>query len=390
MGYFRSGCSTETDASKAVEQIYDAVMQDEISLIIFFCSQDYSLQDISEQIADKFSGIEVVGCTSSGCIGREGYQNKGIVACSFSAEAFSFSVQLVPDVQEFSYHLADALVSDLKDKINSSRPEENQASHFFALQFIDGLSLREETFTQILSTALNGIPLLGGSAGDDLKFQHTYIYYGGAFHSNAGIVILGETNLRFQPFMIQHFLPTEKRLVVTESIPEKRIVISLNGLPAAMEYARNVGCTVEELNSEVFASHPVLVKLGDHVYVRSIQQVNDDGTLTFFCAIDDGVVLSVAEAEEIVENLEREMNKVKLRVGDLGLVIGFDCVFRYLEIEQQDQVGLVSDIFKKNAVFGFNSYGEQFSSMHVNQTFTGIAFSSEVVEDDGWSSCIVI
>jgi hypothetical protein len=98
----------------------------------------------------------------------------------------------------------------------------------------------------------------------------------------------------------------------------------------------------------------------------------------------------VAEAEEIVENLEREMNKVKLRVGDLGLVIGFDCVFRYLEIEQQDQVGLVSDIFKKNAVFGFNSYGEQFSSMHVNQTFTGIAFSSEVVEDNGWSSCIVI
>ena len=390
MGYFRSGCSTEMDTTKAVEQIYDAVVQDEISLVIFFCSQQYSLAQLAEQMTHKFAGIEVVGCTSSGCIGNEGYQDRGIVACSFSAEAFNFSVQLVPDVRQFSYHQADELVSQLKGGVKSGSDDEQLGNHLFSLQFIDGLSLKEETFTQILSTALNDIPLLGGSAGDDLKFEHTHIFYQGGVFTNAGVVILGETPLRFQPFMIQHFLPTEKRLVVTESIPEKRIVTSLNGLPAAMEYARNVGCDVDELTAEIFASHPVLVKLGNEVYVRSIQQVNEDGSLTFFCAIDDGIVLSVAEAEEIVENLETELEKVKNKVGNLGLVIGFDCVFRYLEIEQQDRVGLVSDIFKKNCVFGFNSYGEQFSSMHVNQTFTGIAFAAEVVEDDGWSSCIVI
>ena len=390
MEYFRSGCSTEIDAHKAVEQIYDAVIQDEVALVIFFCSPEYDLQKITEAISEKFSRIEVVGCTSSGCIGNDGYQNKGIVACSFSSEVFRFATQIVPDIQTFSYHQANELVSSLKQELKLRLPGDHTGSHFFALQFIDGLCRKEETFTQILSTALNSTPLIGGSAGDDLKFEHTYTYYKGGFHSNAGVIALGDTTLGFQPFKIQHFLPTEKRLVVTESIPEKRVVISLNGLPAAEEYARNVGCEVEELTAELFASHPVLVKLGDEVYVRSIQKMNDDGCLSFFCAIEDGVVLSVAEAEEIAGNLERELEQVKSSVGDVGLIIGFDCVLRYLELEQQGQVGLVSNIFKRHNVFGFNSYGEQFSSMHVNQTFTGIAFSSEVVEGDAWSSCIVI
>jgi len=384
MDYFLSGCSTDVDPSRAIEQIYDAVFQDDISLVIFFCSQDYSRDALAAQLAKKFAGIEVVGCTSSGGIGKNGYQKQGIVACSFSSHVFEYSAQLVEDVSQFSYHKADKLVSQLKDQFEASgsdlldsAPANEQ--HFFSLQFIDGLCLKEETFTQILSTALNGIPLLGGSAGDDLRFERTYIYYQGEFYTNAAVVILGVTRLNFEPFIIQHFFPTEKRLVVTESIPEKRIVTSLNGLPAAMEYARNVGCEVEALDSEVFASHPLLVKIVDGAFVRSIQKVNDDGSLTFYCAIDDGIVLSLGKGEDIVKNLDRELARLKSKVGDLGLIIGFDCIFRYLELEQLDKVDQVSEIFKQVGVIGFNSYGEQYCAMHVNQTLTGIAFSSEAL-----------
>ncbi len=34
----------------------------------------------------------------------------------------------------------------------------------------------------------------------------------------------------------------------------------------------------------------------------------------------------------------------------------------------------ISKIYQENNVIGFNTYGEQYRSMHLNQTFTGIAF----------------
>ena len=44
--------------------------------------------------------------------------------------------------------------------------------------------------------------------------------------------------------------------------------------------------------------------------------------------------------------------------------------------EQRQQKRTVSELFVRNGVIGFCTYGEQFNSMHVNQTFTGIAIGS--------------
>jgi hypothetical protein len=39
----------------------------------------------------------------------------------------------------------------------------------------------------------------------------------------------------------------------------------------------------------------------------------------------------------------------------------------------------VAEIFRNNNTIGFNSYGEQFHGVHVNQTLTGIAIGSASV-----------
>ena len=33
----------------------------------------------------------------------------------------------------------------------------------------------------------------------------------------------------------------------------------------------------------------------------------------------------------------------------------------------------MSELYRRNNVVGFNTYGEQYRSMHVNQTLTGVA-----------------
>jgi hypothetical protein len=53
--------------------------------------------------------------------------------------------------------------------------------------------------------------------------------------------------------------------------------------------------------------------------------------------------------------------------------LGFDCILRRLEAEQKQKSLDVSQVLKRHGVVGFSTYGEQYRSMHVNQTFTGVA-----------------
>jgi hypothetical protein len=154
------------------------------------------------------------------------------------------------------------------------------------------------------------------------------------------------------------------------------VVTEINAEPAGREYARMVGLDVDKLTPLIFASHPVVVQLGGLEYVRSIQKVNEDESLTFFCAIDEGIVLTVARGVDLVENLEQTFADVRSRIGEPELVLGCDCILRRLEIEQRGLVAQVSDVLHRNRVIGFSTYGEQYNAMHVNQTFTGVAIGA--------------
>jgi len=60
-------------------------------------------------------------------------------------------------------------------------------------------------------------------------------------------------------------------------------------------------------------------------------------------------------------------------IGDVSIFIGFECVLRRLEVEQHQLSREMSELYRRNNVVGFQTYGEQYRSMHVNQTLTGVA-----------------
>jgi hypothetical protein len=162
-------------------------------------------------------------------------------------------------------------------------------------------------------------------------------------------------------------------MVVTRSDPARRLVTEINGEHAAREYARVVGLEIDKLTPFVFASHPVVVKIGGNVYLRSIQKVNEDESLTFFCAIDDGIVLTVGRPIDLVESLAHAFADIERQIGKPVLTLGCDCILRHLEILQTGLTAPISKLMMDNNVIGFATYGEQFNGMHVNQTFTGVA-----------------
>jgi hypothetical protein len=106
--------------------------------------------------------------------------------------------------------------------------------------------------------------------------------------------------------------------------------------------------------------------------VRAIQQVADNGDLVFFSAIDEGLVLTLAEPRDMVAHLEGELGALA-RGGAPDAIIACDCILRRMEAMEKQRSGAVSALLQRHRVLGFSTYGEQLNSMHVNQTMTGVA-----------------
>lgn len=306
--------SCASDARQAAKEFHAAVKQENMELVIFFCSSKYDLDVLAEEMNRLFAGTQVVGCTTSGEIGPSGYRSHSLTGASFPTESCVAVNGLLDHLSEFDITRGHGFAQTLLQRLESRAPGTNPGNSF-AIMLIDAMARREEPVTHALQYALGEIPLFGGSAGDDLQFVKTEVYGDGRFCSDSAVLILINTSLPFKLFKTQHFVSTDVRLVVTEADPAKRIVNEINGLPAAEEYARLVGVEVHELTALSFAASPVVVMIDGTDYVRSIQKVNDDGSLTFYCAIEEGLVLRVAHGVDLLTDLEQTFAQVREEIG---------------------------------------------------------------------------
>jgi len=311
----RTAQSCATEARQAVEEFHAAVAQSKMELVVFFCSSEYNLDVLAAEINRLFAGVKVVGCTTAGEIGPAGYRSHSLSGASFPAGSCVTVSGLLDRLSQFDIARGDNFAQTLLQQLESKAPQASP-DNSFALLLIDGLSIREEPVAHTLQHSLGNITLFGGSAGDDLKFTQTCVYSDGHFHTDSAVLVLVNTSLPFKIFKTQHFVSTDERMVVTEADPAKRIVKEINGLPAAEEYARLVGVEVRDLKQMHFAASPVVVMIDGTDYVRSIQKANADGSLTFFCAIEEGLVLRVAHGVDLVKNLEQTFDKIRAENRD--------------------------------------------------------------------------
>ncbi|MEX2365660.1 MAG: FIST N-terminal domain-containing protein, partial [Pseudohongiellaceae bacterium] len=354
----------------AIRDLHQQISQPDVGLVIFFCSSRYDLTKLASALNQYFGETAVIGCTTAGEIGPAGYCDHSISGASFPAADFMASVARLGSLKSAQVNRLQTFAQNLVQ-----RHEQNQVDfpNTFAMLLIDGVSQREDAVTRTLFNSLPSVPIVGGSTGDDLMFDETWVFHQGQFHTNSALMLLMSTSCSIVPVKTQHFVATDQRLVITGADPERRLVTEINGLPAAAEYARLTGVDVDDLNLMRFAASPVVVMIEGKEYVRSIRQANPDGSLTFYCAIEAGLVFRVARGVDLIENLRCSLDSVLQTLGTPQVLLAFDCVLRKLEMEQTEVTANASLLTRACNTFGFNSYGEQFGGVHVNQTFTGLA-----------------
>ncbi len=363
--HVRQGVSFNADAYTAVQEIAAQIVQDHPSLTLVFFTDEYDNQALCAALSAKLSG-PVIGCTSAGQLTAQGFQIGGISALSLASADLQAISYLIHPLERITEQVEQIAV-DVQQRLQQT----NQQA--FGLLLVDGLAEREELLSASLYRALGDVPIIGGSAGDMLKFKQTFVYHQGRLLQNAAVFTLCLSSLPFTVFKHQHFRPTDKRLVITEADPRRRLVREINGEAAVVAYARMVEVPVEELTPVIFSRFPLMLRIGSEFFVRSIAGVEADGSLKFYCAIDKGLVLTIGEGYSAIEALEHTFAVVRDEIGEPKVILGCDCILRRVEMDQRGMADEVGLLMAANKVFGFSTYGEQINSLHVNQTFTGVA-----------------
>ena len=369
----RVASSALASTREAVAQLKERLGEGSFQHIVAYFAIEHDPKSLVAALSAAFPGVPVSGCSTAGEIGPSGMTQGGVLLIAFPHEGFRVHGELISDIGGFGVERATEAARRLKSQVSAQGDRPHKANAF-ALLLVDGLSNLEETIVAAIHWTLDDIPLVGGSAGDGLAFRKTALIHDGQVAHGAAILLMIESAYPFHVFKTQNFEPTPIKLVVTAADTENRIVYELNAEPAAREYAAAIGLLPDDLGPFSFASYPLVVKVGGDYFCRSIRNMNADGRLSFFCAIDEGLVFTVARPQDMVRSTQSVLEEMDAKLGGIDLVMGFDCILRRLDAENRQIRHQMNVLYQKYSVAGFHTYGEQYNAMHLNQTLTGIAF----------------
>lgn len=353
---------------KALAQLSRQLGPGPFAAVILFVSPLADRAALEAALPQAFPDCPVLGCTTAGEISPQGYCEGEIVAIALPAALFAVDLLGVDLARIEAQELIGRLIRARAGLAQRHPGWEGE----FAFLMVDGLSIREDELTTALAPGLGPVPLFGGSAGDGTRFGETFVLQDGRFRQGWAALMMVRSRCDVRVFSLNHLVPTERRMVVTGADPARRVVHQINAEPAAQEYARLLGKDPGQLTTFTFAAHPVVVRIGGSHHVRAIQQLAPNGDLVFFSAIDEGLVLTLAEPQDMASHLGAALSDL-CATEKPAAILACDCILRRLEAMEKQRFGAVSALLRDHGVVGFSTYGEQLNSMHVNQTMTGVA-----------------
>jgi len=360
------------DIVQACNEIKTKLDSEEIEVIIYFASSSYEPSKIAKFMQDSFPNKKVFGCSSAGEIISGKIDNSSIVAMGFTKDVISsLSITVLENISK------EIDLSKFKENVKKDlgiSAEDLDYKKYLGLILVDGISVAEEHLMDKLGNVTN-IIFSGASAGDDLKFQETYIYYDGKVYNNAALLVVIEPTRGYYVIKTESYNLTGKKLVANKVNEKDRIIEEFNGKPALTEYLSQVGQEfLPESAFVYFANNPLGLRVGHDIYIRAPRAVADNNTLLLQCNLLEGMEVELLECSsaDIVADTKKALDKAKKELGEINALLSFNCAYRIILLSLKNQVQDYADLFLDFPTAGFCAYGEQYLG-HLNQTGTIIA-----------------
>ncbi|MFO0549368.1 MAG: FIST N-terminal domain-containing protein [Polyangiaceae bacterium] len=355
--------STLSDPSRAAAELKQSFLGVEPSLVLFFASPALPHAELAKEMKKAFPSAAVVGCTTSGELAAGRVLDQSVVAMALPRALVG--EPHVEVIREPASRSAIAQSFEAFERRVGAPMIALDYKQYVGLVLVDGLSGAEEALMEHIGD-LTDVRFVGGSAGDDLKFQATYVSADGEAHRGAAVLVLLKPAVPFDIIKTQSFVATKHKLHATKVDEARRLVLEFDGRPAAQAYADALGVPVEQLSTK-FMSNPLGLMAEGEPFVRSPQRVTDEGVV-FYCNVKEGLDFWVLESTDIVGETKKALAKA-LGPAMPEALVNFNCILRTLELKQKDQATAYGRVFAELPMVGFSTYGEQLLG-HINQTAT--------------------
>ncbi|AOY76307.1 FIST signal transduction protein [Clostridium formicaceticum] len=370
----QQGFSSNPDMASAIKEVVHQIQQDEVKFVIFFSSTKYDFQQVSKEINAAFEGAEVIGSTSAGEIGKHGFSNHSLVAMSISSKDWIASTVIIENIHSKPMlYRKNVIQAFEKTGLNRNDPALHQKS--FGILLVDGLQAAEEMVLSVIHSIFetDQFPLVGGSAGDDLKFAETYVSANGKVYNDAAVLTFVKTSHPFCTYRENIFEPTEHTLLITKADIRGRIVYEMNGMPAAEAYASKLGIPTANL-AEKMETYPIGRMYAKKVWISTPFKILDKGAIQFYSQIFPNTMVSILKPIDPVLVARETVKNIKAQLPGVKGVIGFNCIVRLLQFQKEKACEKVyQELSDLGEVVGFTTYGEQYGKVHINQTLTMLA-----------------
>jgi hypothetical protein len=351
------------------------------ALTLVFASPSHDLAALGRELA-LCGATRVIGAATGRIISAKGFESSGIAGFHLPAGRFASADTALEDVAAMGLPEVRARVRDLMSELG--RAAGTALNNRFALLLVDAESRCEERLAAVLGMELNGVPLIGGTVGD-LYFNplghppgSTRLLHRGRSKRGAAILCLVASASPVIAYCHNHYLHSDKKFVITDADPARRLVREIDGRPALEVYTEACGFRRPVRESRDFAPFPLMIRIGGHYYPRGMQRIYPDGALEFACALEPGLVVALGKPGDMIASMDELLRGMRAQIGMPELIIGVDCAARTAYMEREGLTAGLEALLKPHGVTGFASLGEQFNTMHANNSFTclGVAARS--------------
>ncbi len=349
-----SGFIEEIDSYSAGMQLITELEKIEnCDLLFIFSNVNYDFTEFFEAIRDeeKYKNTKIVGATGDGIFFKSDIYNTGItfIAINFknTTPFYIVSKDNIKDNIEF-------VVKESIDEIIKKFPKPQNIITFYNSIGINGSKI-VDSFKKYIN-----IPVYGGGAGDNSKFEKSFIFNGEKAIENGIVIIVFNDNIEITGFGKSGCIPFGNGGIVTDSVDN--IVRYIN-------HKKAIDFVKDELNGENFkdishlALYPLAVINNNIFCLRDpVDYDEKNGYIKYAGDIKKGSVvkLSKASPKNMLEAAKYVVEQTKNKINNPDLLLIISCAGRRWLLSNRiiDEIKYVTEYFENTPACGFASFSE--------------------------------
>ncbi|WP_414576118.1 FIST signal transduction protein [Anabaena sp. CCY 9402-a] len=385
------GHSDDPDAQGAIEEVLEQCVSDLSNLVdippkagILFAAIDFDHALILKEINQVFPGIDLIGCTTDGEISSIlGFQQDSLTLMLFCSDTVEIRAGVGYGVKENPLTAAHQAVHQATENCKTSA---KLCIPLPASYLVDGSTTNGGLILEGLKLALGSqTPILGGTAGDQFRFQTTYQFFRNEVLTDALPILIFSGDILLSYGTGCGWKPIGRKSIVTKA--QGTVLYEIDGVSALEFYQRYLG------DRHPTAENPLAVYEGDsdRYYMRVPNTCDlQTGSINFLGDVPEQAIVQMTDfnRDEILHSVKTSLQTALERYPgtEPDAILLFSCCCRrwLLGTKAKEEYQFVkTELAKAIPICGFYTYGEfapleaQGSTYYHQETFVTLLLGTK-------------